>query len=148
MTIHADLAVYRVQQLSTESHGVPYICAGDFNIKPKEPVYAFLTSGELDSSSDYHPDTKNGFEWQRKSRVVRSAYAESGEEPDFTNYAKQGDKDPFIDTLDYIFLSDGWEVDRVLPIVARESAGGPFPDLDKDEPSDHVLIAADLSIGR
>jgi len=68
----------------------------------------------------------------------------NGREPDFTNYAKIKEDEPFIDTLDYIFMSKcgSWEVKSVDDIVGREDMKGPLPN--DDEPSDHVAIAADL----
>jgi 2',5'-phosphodiesterase len=71
-----------------------------------------------------------------------------GQEPDFTNFALVGERSntPFIDTLDYIFLSPTWNVEKVRELPKRDVAGGPFPNLDHGEPSDHVMIAATLSI--
>ena len=78
-------------------------------------------------------------------------------EPEFTNYAHiKEDPEPFIGTLDYIFLSqkegtsshDGvgqsWKVHSVEKLPSIEESGGPYPN--KNEPSDHILIAADLEI--
>jgi 2',5'-phosphodiesterase len=78
---------------------------------------------------------------------MRSAYgsSESGE-PDFTNYSRVKENDPFIDTLDYVFLSPRWEILDVLPLPHRSAANGPFPNLDHGEPSDHVLIGVTLGI--
>ena len=56
------------------------------------------------------------------------------------------DKDtgPFQETLDYIFVSEHWAVEgcKALPPKGAVSALPGFPS--SDEPSDHVLIAADL----
>jgi 2',5'-phosphodiesterase len=147
MTIHTDLAARHVQRLA-ESHGsIPYILAGDFNIKPSDPCYRLLTTGEIDSTDPYHPSPKGGVEWKPSSINMASAYAVSDHgEPDFTNYSRSRDNEPFIDTLDYIFLDKRWTVNGVLPIGKREESGGPFPNLDKDEPSDHILIAADIEL--
>lgn len=78
---------------------------------------------------------------------MRSAYkTKLGFEPEFTNYAKVMNDEPFIDTLDYIFLSPQWSVNNVLPLPSKEAsmAIGPLPT--QHEPSDHLMIAADLSI--
>ncbi len=48
----------------------------------------------------------------------------------------------FCETLDYIFYSPGLRVESVLPLSRREAVKGPFPS--EEEPSDHVLIAAEL----
>lgn len=63
-------------------------------------------------------------------------------EPDFTNHARIRDTEPFIDTLDYVFLSPGWGVQGVEPIPHRDSVQGPYPT--REEGSDHVLIAANV----
>ena len=67
--------------------------------------------------------------WIPTSTKIRSAYAvqNDGKEPDFTNYAQTRDSEPFIDTLDFIFLSDEWSVDNVLELKHRDDAEGPFP---------------------
>ena len=53
------------------------------------------------------------------------------------------DDNPFIGTLDYIFLSKEWRVESVLPTAHRDTVKyGPYPN--KMEPSDHIMIAADL----
>jgi hypothetical protein len=155
MTLHADLCLAHVQRIaqgasSDGSDPVPYILAGDFNIKPTESVYRYLTTGTMNAEDPAHPGTKAGVSWKPSIREhVRSAYAVmQGKEPDFTNYAlvQSKDKDPFIDTLDYIFLSPAWKVDMVRELPSLDESGGPFPNLDRGEPSDHLLIAASLSI--
>merc|ERR1712127_847594 len=104
-----------------------------------------------------------GVEWKIESLPMDSAYAlddESGSEPEFTNYAHiKDDTDPFIGTLDYIFLSqkertsngkggDGmgelWKVHGVQKLPCKGDSGGPFPN--ENEPSDHYLISADLEL--
>jgi len=142
MTLHAELAARHCQ---TIADGRPAIFAGDFNIKPNEPVYSFLTTGSRENLGDFDPAPKNGVSWEPQAKPMRSAYASSPHgEPNFTNHALAGDR-PFIDTLDYIFISEAWNVDSVLSIPMRDESGGPFPNLDRDEPSDHILIAANLS---
>ena len=89
-------------------------------------------------------------EWTPTAQAMRSAYAVASEdgatEPDFTNYARVKEDDPFIDCLDYIFLSDSWKVKNVKALPHRDDSGGPFPNLDHGEPSDHIMIAADLEL--
>jgi mRNA deadenylase 3'-5' endonuclease subunit Ccr4 len=50
----------------------------------------------------------------------------------------------FIGTLDYIFLSDEWLVKAVQELPKLEDLKGVYPD--ETEPSDHLLIAANLEI--
>lgn len=71
-----------------------------------------------------------------------------GQEPEFTNFAKVKDEPVFIETLDYIFCSkDQWKVNQVLKLPLKTEAllnGKPFPSI--SEPSDHIMLAADLSL--
>jgi hypothetical protein len=76
---------------------------------------------------------------------LNSAYMlANNQEPDFTNHAQIRDDHPFIETLDYVFLSPSWRVTGVEALSHRESVVGPYPT--EHEPSDHVLIAANLII--
>ena len=93
-----------------------------------------------------------GDTWEAVPHVpLRSAYKEgAGREPDFTNHAQVLNDAPFIDTLDYIFLGQSeaakhiWKVENVLSIPHRNFVKGPFPT--KDEPSDHVMLSANLEL--
>jgi 2',5'-phosphodiesterase len=148
MTIHSDMAAKHVEQIAMEHGDVPYILAGDFNIKPSESVYRLLTTGEMDKDDHFYPTPKNGMEWSPSAKAMKSAYAaasEQGGEPDFTNYAKVKEEEPFIDTLDYIFLSPAWKVKGVRELPHRDQCS-PFPNLEAEEPSDHIMIAASLEI--
>lgn len=171
MNIHSEMAARRVQDIAAKpwktSQGtkrIPHIFAGDFNILPDSPHYKLLTTGTLDRSDPTYPPEKHGVEWKVESLPMDSAYAmsnASGTEPEFTNYAHvKDDPDPFIGTLDYIFVSqkeqtsssdDGgkgsgewWKVHDVQKLPGKDDSGGPFPN--KKEPSDHFLIAADLEL--
>lgn len=156
MTIHTDLAARHIQKLAAtdddgaedEATTMPYVLAGDWNIKPDGSSYRLLTTGKMDAGDPEWPTPKYGMEWIPTSKAMRSAYAVAGNgnEPDFTNYARIKEDEPFIDTLDYIFLSEEWKVKGVMELPHREGSGGPFPNLEKNEPSDHIMIAADLEL--
>ena len=77
-------------------------------------------------------------------KPLKSAYmVKNGREPSFTNYAQtKMDPQPFIDCLDYIFMSDEWIVNSVKDLPTQEEVKGPMPTL--IEPSDHLMISADL----
>ena len=148
----------------TATKKIPHILAGDFNILPDSPHYKLLTTGKLDRSDPTYPSPGvDGVEWKVESSPMDSAYTmmtkdnTAAVEPEFTNYAHiKEDPEPFIGTLDYIFLSqkegtsshDGvgqsWKVHSVEKLPSIEESGGPYPN--KNEPSDHILIAADLEI--
>lgn len=161
---------------------IPYILAGDFNIMPNSSHYQLLTTGTLDEDDATFPQPKYDMKWTVQSHAMDSAYAmmsgsggndndneEGGGEgePEFTNYAHiQDQEDPFIGTLDYIFLSkkektttattgrgndddaevvgQWWKVNGVSKLPTVVNSGGPFPNA--VEPSDHLLIAADLEL--
>lgn len=189
MNIHSEMVSRRVQDLAAaswnDSRGgdgsdddaaaaaaaaggalaktVPYILAGDFNILPDSPQYKLLTTGELDESDPTYPPPKHGVDWKVECQPMDSAYARkdaNGAEPEFTNYAHcRDDPDPFIGTLDYIFLSrkeiatgeskgseisEWWKVHGVRKLSCKADSGGPFPN--QEEPSDHYLISADLEL--
>ena len=173
MTMHGDMCLAHVQRLAsagaasaaaaaaggssgngnndTIDRCCPYVLAGDFNFKSCDPVYRLLTTGELDPEDcPLPPSHQTSHEWKPTiQEAVRSVYEEvsGGREPDFTNFARVGEDEPFIDTLDYIFVSPtgtGVQIDSVKKLPHRDGAGGPFPN--ENEPSDHLLIAADLSI--
>ena len=80
------------------------------------------------------------------THCTQSAYQQAyGREPDFTNYAQLFDDEPFIETIDYIFVSNqGVDVVACKPLPNRSEAKGPFPT--REEPSDHILIAAELRV--
>lgn len=144
MTIHSEMAARHVQDIAASKDGLPYILTGDWNITPDSSMYKMLTTGSLDKDDPSFPMIKHGMEWSVTAAPMRSAYAEKGGEPNFTNYAQVRDNDPFVDTLDYIFLSPQWQVDKTKSIVHRDVSNGPFPNA--QEPSDHVMIAADLQL--
>jgi mRNA deadenylase 3'-5' endonuclease subunit Ccr4 len=144
MTIHAEMAAKHVQDIAATNQ-CPYVLAGDWNIKPLSETYQMMTSGQLLAEDPTFPTPKYGMEWACTMASMRSAYKEfNGKEPDFTNFSRAKEQEPFIDTLDYIFLSKEWKVSGVRNICKLEEADGPFPNA--DEPSDHVLIRADLEL--
>ena len=93
---------------------------------------------------EWKPDIGDG--------MVSAYCAKLGVEPDFTNYSRVKEDEPFVGTLDYIFLSKGggeggksrWTVTDVERIKHRDDVKGPLPN--DDEPSDHVAVRADLTL--
>lgn len=169
MTIHSEMAAHRVQQLANQhctskedDNKLPYIVAGDWNVKPLDSAYKLLTTGALEADDPAYPEPAMSklkpeqtlMTWEPRIEPMRSAYASAheGQEPDFTNYAAPRstleDDECFIDTLDYIFLSREWKVLETIEIPNRSEVKGPFPNLDTGvrEPSDHILIYAKLEL--
>lgn len=142
MTIHCSLAAQYLQNIAK---GKPYAFLGDFNIKPDSNMYRLLTEGKIEDTCEEMPVNEEGDSWSCNVSAMRSAYKEMcGKEPDFTNYSRIKDQEPFIDTLDYIFLSKEWKVNAVEELPHRDEVSGPFPM--KTEYSDHVLVAAEVQL--
>lgn len=93
-----------------------------------------------------YPEVQEGDAWTPNLKApLGSAYVTAtGAEPDFTNYAKVQNEPIFCETLDYIFHSSGWKVDAVEALPVRDTVPGPFPN--EQEPSDHILISATMSL--
>jgi mRNA deadenylase 3'-5' endonuclease subunit Ccr4 len=84
-------------------------------------------------------------EYSLAVKPMRSAYKEYyGREPEFTNWAQTKDDPPFIDTLDYIFLSEKWKIEAVDRLPLKEELKGPLPT--ENEPSDHLQISANVTL--
>lgn len=150
MVIHTALAAQCAQRFAS---GSPLILAGDWNFRPGAAPYQLLSTGSLPEAHPAHPGYLEGDSWRlegapadgSKLEGFRSAYAERnpGGEPEFTNYAWTRDQsDPFIGTLDYIWLSKDAEVLSVGPLPTTRNIMEPLPS--KDEPSDHLLLNARL----
>jgi len=144
MGMHVAMAVQHAQRLAQQR---PLALVGDWNIKPCDGTYAFITSGDANKLKEAKPSIPEYDEWSVDEGLVamRSAYAvKCGSEPDFTNWAIIRDGEPFIETLDYIFISDKVEVRDVDSLPHRsEVDDNPFPS--ETEPSDHVMIGAYLN---
>ena len=119
-----------------------YVLAGDFNFQPGSLLYKIATeSGKYDLEKSPNYDTS--MVSLRVSTPLISAYATFDKDPAFTNFSHVLDSEIFNGCLDYIFLSRGWKVTAVkklpssLPLL-------PYPS--NSEPSDHLLLAADLEI--
>jgi exonuclease III len=150
MTIHSALVAKRLLDLAA---GDPCVLAGDFNFKPLSPPYQLFTGGEFeDAQTDpetdplaYIPAPRPNDKWVPEIQPpFRSAYkVHDGIEPEFTNYAESRDNPPFIACLDYIFISEGIEVESVLKLPRLEGFVDP-PLPNSSEPSDHLMIGAVL----
>jgi len=144
MTIHSALMIQCTQKWAA---GAPLIVLGDMNIKPGDSSYRLITEGALAEDDENYPEVPAYDSWTPNVQYgMRSAYREAGGmEPDFTNFAQTKTMDePFIDCLDYIFLSPTVSVKGVLPLPHRDAIQGPLPN--PAEPSDHLMIAADLEV--
>lgn len=147
MMIHSALLVRSFQRLCGGDDGV---LAGDFNVKPTDVTYDMIIRGTVDKShEDYPPSCPDGSpadKWfPTPLAPMKSAYREVlGEEPDFTNYAKVENQPVFIETLDYVFCTQGVDIVDVIRLPNRDVIKGPFPDA--SEPSDHVMIGATLRL--
>ncbi len=140
MTVHSSLVL---QFVAKHAGSLPYVLAGDFNWTPAHDQYALYRTGTLPAKSAARPPPPpaiaNG--WSIDVPPVRSAYAECGGEPPFTNWAQVKAEPVFRETLDYIWVSPAWRVVAIKPLHVD---AGPLPTV--AEPSDHLLIAATLEL--
>ena len=143
MTIHSQLAAAYAQRMAGD---LPNVLMGDFNLKPGDGGYDLITTGDIPSTHASAPVAPEGETWDTALRYpMRSAYKVAlGTEPDFTNHARIKDDEPFVDTLDYIFVSPTVTVKEVAQLPHRDDVKGPFPS--KTEPSDHILLQATLTV--
>jgi len=154
MLIHSALVA---QRAAAFADGLPFVLAGDFNIQPDSSPYEFLTSGTLPADHPHRPPPRAYDAWKPDlAAPLQSAYVVSSyeKEPDFTNFARtKGQAEPFVGTLDYIFLGNGaapgapggWGVTQVKPLGDRKHVTvKSYPCA--DEPSDHVLVWAELEL--
>ena len=151
MTIHAAAVAKKALSLATTGTPTPLVLVGDWNFKPGGAQYVMLTTGQAPKEGDpARPALPAGLSPDAFSCTLpvtlRSAYAEchDGKEPDCTNYAKVKDDATFVETLDYIFVSEGVQVLSADDLPHRTAIQGPLPNT--SEPSDHLLLAANLRI--
>jgi mRNA deadenylase 3'-5' endonuclease subunit Ccr4 len=150
MVVHSALCLQYVQKMAAkedDGNGVPYLLLGDFNWKPCDAPYTLYQSGTVETNHPDCPTLLPGMMWSIDVQPVRSAYMEAnGSEPDFTNNALVKGMPVFIETLDYIWMSDEWTCTSVkkLPTTVDAETLGPFPA--ENEPSDHILLWAEMTL--
>ena len=137
MSIHALTVLKTIEKLA---NNYPYILAGDFNFTPSSNIYELITGGDL-SVSKIDPNKQQILFETSPCKKMRSAYSVKGLEPTFTNRVKVFDSSEFTDCLDYIFLSDKWLVDFVMPL---EEPTEFLPS--NNQGSDHLMIGATIFI--
>jgi len=170
--------VMRRQGRRQPGRGVPVLLAGDFNIKSTDvclldALKMGRLTGEFGGLAKSLSRERDGEATPLTFRSAYASHSSAGREPEFTNNAWPTFNDePFRETLDYILYADGGgpngtmfvAVDAVkqlpsladLRVVNDSRCGlpsngaarelGTYPDF--AEPSDHLLIAADLSFVR
>jgi len=145
MMIHAALSCQLAQNFARD---LPLIWCGDMNFTPDSLMYKMITTGHADKDHPDHPESilPEDDVWKPElSYPMTSTYASLGGEPEFTNYAQTcKDEKPFVGVLDYIFLSRHWKPKSVTKLPNKQSFLTPLPT--EEEPSDHVLIGAELEL--
>ena len=149
MQLHVAAAARQLQEYAGD---LPCVLAGDFNFQPDSECYRLVTGGGMSEEEAKTLRILNptlGKEHTSLLFPMRSAYKEAvGAEPAFTNYSYtewNGGPSTFIGTLDYIFYSPhfGHVEAEALP-ASVEVLRTPLPTL--EEPSDHLLVSAKLTL--
>eukprot|EP00913_Durusdinium_trenchii_P025720 g24136.t1 len=117
MVIHASICAKCAFEFAGD---LPLVLAGDFNFRPGSAPYELLTTGKLKEDHEHRPvDVEAG-----SHNLDCQAF----------------DEEPFVGTLDYIFVSKQTEVVSVERLPSSVTQGGHLPT--EKEPSDHLLISA------
>jgi len=148
MSIHLALLFQHAQRFAGKD---PLIIAGDFNVKVFDPLYAYMSTGKMPPGHPQNPTSTSPLpKFSLDFRKMKSAYLEcNGSEPEFTNLAKSAFNDTrFIETLDYIWLSDDFSVKGVRELPSKQSVidAGIQSYPNSENPSDHVMVWADLAL--
>lgn len=151
MAVHAAAVAGLARRFAGEQ---PLVLAGDFNVQPGAPAHSLLEGSVALGQIVPEPlpaggSTPSAEEGASPRQRLRSAYQEGhGAEPAFTIRSWRADAEsPFVGTLDYIFVGDDIRVMGAvdLPCAAQFADSDAFPSA--EEPSDHLLLAADLAVG-
>ena len=142
MLIHSSFVVRMISNFAGDD---PFAFAGDFNLKQTDLGYKMITEGGFDYNQTVERSSDFDIQWDvGVTNPLKSAYKEfTCKEPNFTNFSHVKGSSQFKDCIDYIFLSQGWKVDGVIPLL-EETIGESYPN--EDQPSDHIMIGADLSL--
>jgi len=151
MTAFACNIANAVQSQAGDSR---YILAGDFNAKPDrddEPsgVYELYINGVLLHEHPHFPIVGKGWEPKLQHPMISAYKTMNGKEPELTTYANWSLAGFFANTVDYIWLSPGWEVLSVDPLIGLDSIQEKWKSLPcEDNMSDHLMLAANLRMAQ
>lgn len=152
VNIHTYLLLSRLKDFAGDD---PTVLMGDFNFKPHDSTYSLVVHGSFKAAGAVNALEVLGLEerlLRQKSfpwpAGLKSAYCTfHGKEPLFTNFAQTaGSADPFVETLDYIWYTDGSLKVTGCPKLpeTQAEAQGPFPN--KTQASDHVPLTATMRL--
>uniref|UniRef100_A0A7S3ZI66 Endonuclease/exonuclease/phosphatase domain-containing protein n=2 Tax=Lotharella globosa TaxID=91324 RepID=A0A7S3ZI66_9EUKA len=148
----AALAVLAREKALRVARKDPVVFAGDFNATPGSAAYQCFTSNEKPEGIGVF-SFKGAPIFPLKTSPFSSALAkgsEDGKEPSFTNFARRefrGKEIEFCDCIDYIFISDHWEVKQTSETPNKETTMREVGSYPTDaQPSDHLPISAVLAL--
>lgn len=137
------ICVLNELSLMSESGKIPFILCGDFNSLPNSSVYETITTGYINFKNKelLIKDSIKPKQIKYKLNMKSSYKLLNNKEPEYTNYT-----DIFNGTLDYIFVSNHWNVKKVgnipsIPVITNENA---IPN--SKFPSDHIPLSVDLTL--
>ena len=146
MIAHAVMVIRAAEKFAGND---ALVLAGDWNLTPDSATYEMIQSRGLSENHPQNPpqNERSPYKWNATfENRLRSAYqVANGHEPEFTNHAWTSSmSEPFTNTLDYIWISDHWDVESVLELPQRETLKDIKSYPTESEPSDHIMIGATL----
>ena len=130
----------------SNNNNIPVLLCGDFNSHPNTAVYQGITTGIstniFDNDDLEYPlpfiKTPNIFTYSPYKSCYKNIFKR---EPEFTNFTVD-----FKNTLDYIFVNDNVKINSALEEIKKKISNKykSFPN--NEYPSDHIMLAADVSI--
>lgn len=133
----SSFAAVAAQAVQEKAGNEPYVFAGDFNVAPDSEQYQLLSQGCI-NKCDIEIEG-----WRPEIKSMRSAYmVKNGTEPKYTNFVNTTRSGEFARTLDYIWLSQHWDVVEVDEVATVAEGTISWPSATQG--SDHCKIGATL----
>jgi endonuclease/exonuclease/phosphatase family metal-dependent hydrolase len=143
MHIHTAMLLKTVNKLTGK---LPFILAGDFNMKPDSSTYNMITKGGDYTAQFEKSLTHNTPNIGVNDNPLKSVYATFSKEPAFTCYSQPKGSDMFLGCIDYIFVSNHTDQFKINSVnqLPTEPPKSTFPN--EDVYSDHLPVGCELEL--
>jgi mRNA deadenylase 3'-5' endonuclease subunit Ccr4 len=140
MHIHTSMVLRTVKKLTGK---LPYILAGDFNLKPTSTMYQMITKGGDYEEHFEKSNLYNTPEITVNENPLRSVYGFHKEEPAYTCFSQPKGAEEFLDCIDYIFISPEFNINSISELP-KERPKQTFPN--QEVFSDHLPLSCELHL--